>query len=37
VMQINFEGDRIKRIEAMEPIPMPGVLKLTMDAYAVAH
>ncbi len=37
VMLIEFQGDRIKRIDANEPLMIPGVKRLSMDAYAVAH
>ncbi|MBB4147559.1 hypothetical protein [Sphingobium scionense] len=37
VMFIDFEGNRIKRTESMEPLAIPGVKRLAMNAYAVAH
>lgn len=37
VMLIDFEGNRIKRAESMEPLAIPGVRRLAMNAYAVAH
>lgn len=37
VMLINFDGNRIKRAESMEPLAIPGVKQLAMNAYAVAH
>jgi hypothetical protein len=37
VMMIYFQGNLIKSIDAMEPLPVPGLNKLSMDAYAAAH
>ncbi|QGP77564.1 hypothetical protein [Sphingobium sp. CAP-1] len=37
VMLIDFEGNQIKRIDAMEPLTIPGVRRLAMNAYVVAH
>lgn len=34
-LTIWFEGDLIKAIEAMEPLPIPGRRRLTMDAYQI--
>jgi hypothetical protein len=37
VMHVNYDGDQIKRISAMEPLMIPGIKYLAMNAYEVAH
>lgn len=37
VMFVLFQGDKIKKIDANEPLWVPGTKRLAMNAYAVAH
>jgi len=37
VMQIDFDGDKIKSILANEPLPVPGLSRLAMNAYEAVH